>query len=130
MTQRRFLLIAAILIAFAAIASLYASAHLPARVPTHWDIHGQVNRYGSRNFVVFFMPMLMVGMTLLAWALPWLSPKQLEIQRQSLAYFAVMAGVLTFMVFIHGVVLASALGHRINVPLVMNVGICALLAII
>ena len=47
-------------------------------VPTHWNIHNQVDQTTPRDHVLpvlLLLPGVMAGMTLLAMALPWLSPK-------------------------------------------------------
>ena len=32
---------------------------LPDQVPTHWDIHGNVNDYSSKTLGLFLLPVLM-----------------------------------------------------------------------
>jgi uncharacterized membrane protein len=56
--NRRTLLGPASLVA-AVVTSLAAFPFLPARVPVHWDIHGNPDRYGSRLEAALVMPLAM-----------------------------------------------------------------------
>jgi uncharacterized membrane protein len=52
---------------------------LPARVPLHYDIHGDVDRYGSRTefvFVIVLMAVVSAGVYLLMKYLPKIDPKK------------------------------------------------------
>lgn len=51
---------------------------LPERVPIHWNIHGEVDGYGSRLWA-FATPAMMAAMLLLFRALPYLSPRGYKI---------------------------------------------------
>ncbi|MDB5138492.1 MAG: sdpI [Mucilaginibacter sp.] len=58
---------------------LFIYADLPASVPMHYDIHGNVNRYGSKSeFAVFILIMQMVSLLVyfLLKFLPAIDPKK------------------------------------------------------
>jgi uncharacterized membrane protein len=83
----RWLLVAVLVFVVALAASLYVSFvavdRLPERVPVHWDINFQPNRYIPReeiwtNLILF--PAVMGLMLLLAVALPWLSPQHFKVE--------------------------------------------------
>ena len=40
---------------------------LPQQMPTHWNIHGQVDGCSSKAFAVFGLPLLLAGVNLLVW---------------------------------------------------------------
>jgi uncharacterized membrane protein len=48
---------------------------LPAQIPIHWGIHGQVNGYTGKVFGTLFMPILNVFLALLLGALPFLDSR-------------------------------------------------------
>ena len=48
---------------------------LPARVPTHWDIRGQVDGWGPKTPGIFILPFTALGITALLHFLPWFDPK-------------------------------------------------------
>jgi len=49
--------------------------NLPARVPIHWNLGGEVDRWSSKLPGLLFLPLFGIGLTLLLRALPWLDPK-------------------------------------------------------
>ena len=55
---------------------LYPS--LPDRIPTHWNIKGEVDGYGGK-WTLFMFPLMMVPMLLLFYFLPALSPRNFEV---------------------------------------------------
>ncbi len=46
--KRNYFLIGGVMVAAVLVATLILYPHLPERVPSHWDIHGQVDAYSSR----------------------------------------------------------------------------------
>jgi uncharacterized membrane protein len=95
--------------AFAASALLYPG--LPDRIPTHWDIHGKVDGYGSKTWAVFLMPAVMVAMLGFFRLLPALSPRNFEVDSFRTTYLLIMTFMLGLFVFIHGVMLYAAKAH-------------------
>src|SRR6187551_735154 len=78
----RWLTASLVLTAAALAASLYLYygdyANLPERIPTHWDINGRANAWKPKQDVLpifLLMPGVMLLLTVLTVALPWLSPK-------------------------------------------------------
>ncbi len=104
--------IAAVVIGFgtlAASAALYPG--LPARIPIHWNIRGEVDGYGSRTFGAFFFPGVILAMIGLLALLPKLSPRSMPIGpfRETYAYIAFL--VTALFAYIHGLALSAAMGH-------------------
>ena len=62
-----------ILIGFQIIAALILLPHLPERIPAHWNIHGQVDGYGS-PWTIFIAPAVSIGLVLLLVFLPRIDP--------------------------------------------------------
>ncbi|MGP0063727.1 MAG: SdpI family protein [Isosphaeraceae bacterium] len=94
-----FLLVAA---AFAAPAWLYPG--LPDRIPTHWNIEGKVDGYGGK-WTLFLFPVLMIGMLVLFFFLPALSPKHFEVDTFRPTYLYIMDVLLGLFVYMQGVLL-------------------------
>ena len=88
------------------IISLLLSNHyywkLPETVPTHWNIHNQVDQYGSKLMPVLMGPCMLLFSLLLTVTLPKLSPKQYEIDKfeSTYAYAMVLVGGLMFFISI------------------------------
>ena len=57
------------------IASLALLGRLPERVPVHWNLHGEIDRYGPRWELLLFGPPLLIFLWALFAALPNIDPK-------------------------------------------------------
>jgi uncharacterized membrane protein len=103
--------------------------NLPPQVPIHWNIHGQVDGYGSPAVAAFLMPGVMAALLALFWALPWLSPKQFETDTFRDVYWFIMFVIMAFMGYVHGLLLWSAMGHQIDVLRAMLAGMLLMFAL-
>jgi uncharacterized membrane protein len=114
--MKRWLVISLALTAAAVVAVLLTwwgvFGELPARVPVHWDLHGQPNRWVPREELLpllFLMPGVMLGMVGLGLLLPWLSPKQFEVEPFRRTYERIMVLVVALFGYIHAMSLAGHL---------------------
>lgn len=127
---RKYYLIAMFLLAAALVATVVAYPQLPASVPMHWDIHNRVNGYGPKWTLFLFGPGLMAGMMVLFLFLPWLSPRQFEVDSFRETSLYIMLTIVSLMAYIHGVVLWASLGHAINVGRAAVGGVSLLFALL
>jgi uncharacterized membrane protein len=111
------------LIAGAFVVSAILFPSLPQRVPIHWNIHGQVDGFGSPAFAAFFMPLVIAALFLLLWGLPQLSPKQFETDTFQGVYWFIAFIVLSFSGYVHGLLLWAAFGHQLDVLRAMLAGL-------
>lgn len=88
---------------FAASAAFYPK--LSATVPTHWNIHGQVDGYGPKAWALVPIPVTMVGMLVFFRVLPALSPKHFEVDSFRETYLFLMVATVGLFAHIHGVTL-------------------------
>ena len=58
---------------FLVIAALWNK--LPARIPMHWNLRGEVDRWASSPIEIFFLPLLALALAALLRVLPRLDPK-------------------------------------------------------
>jgi uncharacterized membrane protein len=112
----RWLCLALALTAAAFASSLYVYFaeydRLPEGVPVHWNIHGEVDRTVPREDALPYLllvPGVMAGMVVLTLVLPWLSPRQFEVERFRKVYDYLMALVVALFGYLHVVVLWSCL---------------------
>jgi uncharacterized membrane protein len=87
-------------------ALLYPS--LPETIPTHWNIRGEVDGWGSKTWAVWLLPAttaLFLGFFRL---LPWLSPKNFEVDPFKTTYEFIMVAVVGMFCYIHAVTLFAA----------------------
>jgi uncharacterized membrane protein len=107
----------ALLLTAAAFAGSYYVYHyryddLAERVPIHWNIDGEPDGFVAKTDVFpafLLMPSVMAGMLALTLVLPWLSPKEFEVDRSRQLYGFIMMLVVALIGFIHVIMLVSAL---------------------
>jgi uncharacterized membrane protein len=123
----------AVLLAAPLIALLVLWNDLPARVPVHWNLRGEIDGWSSKTFILL-MPVMGLGIIVLLHVLPRLDPKLgratsgpgrmqsvLGILRIALAAFF---GVIFWMQF------AAALGHTVAADRIVPAATLLLLATI
>ncbi|GAB3418541.1 SdpI family protein [Massilia agilis] len=76
--KNRYLLLSILLVLAVAGATLALYGALPDRMPVHWNIRGEVDRYGARANA-WLMPGIMAGSLLLFAVLPKISPARFSV---------------------------------------------------
>jgi uncharacterized membrane protein len=104
--------------AFAASAYVYFCQYdsLPEQIAVHWNIKGQPDRVVPKNeaWINFWLsPLVMLLMVVLTVVLPWISPKQFEIERFRPTWEYVMALVVGLFAFIDVALLAGSWGQTL-----------------
>jgi immunity protein, SdpI family len=107
----------ALLIAMFVIAILTWPA-VPAQIPIHWDISGQIDAYGSKFTGLLLLPIIaLVGYTLIGLTAVW-SPAQFQGRAMNalswfrMTYVLIMAGVFA-------VIVADVRGANLNMNYVV-----------
>lgn len=119
-----------IFIAGALIFSAAVYSRLPERVPVHWNISGEPDRFGTRLEGAFFLPVVMIIMlTIMRW-FPTLDPRGANIARFRTAYDTIVATMVAFMAAVHVLVLGNSLGWTINITTVALVGLGVLIMVL
>ena len=113
----------AVLIAVTAIVSAVVYPRLPETVPTHWNLHGQVNGWQPRGRAAFFMPVLMLVLWGVLRGLPAIDPRRANYAKFQPTYDLMIGAVLTLVALIHVVVLAVALGAPISMHRVIPIAL-------
>ncbi len=125
-----FLSVSLALILAACAATAYWYGAMPLQVPLHWSIDGQADQFGPRWMLWLIGPGLMLVMLLLAYLLPWLSPRRFEVSafRPTFEYFIV---VLVGMVgYFYALSLAHLLGDGLAMRRAIPLGVFALLVLL
>ena len=95
---------------------------LPDRVPTHWNLRGEADGYGSRALAAVALPAVLVGMLGLFAVLPHLSPAQFSLASFRATYGVIANIILVMLAFIQVMALMGALGYRFNMTRVLVAG--------
>lgn len=99
------------ILAVAAVTAYYYPS-LPETIPTHWNFAGQIDGHGPRWQVWLVGPVLMTAILLMGVMLPWLSPKQFEVQGFAATYSYLIAVPVVLLGCIEAIMLSAALGGR------------------
>lgn len=116
-----FISLALVIGAFAAAAAMYPL--LPAKIPIHWNIEGQIDGYGEKHWALFLMPGILLGLLGLFLALPWLSPKQFSLDSFRSTYGFIIVVVLATMAYIHGLTLWAAAAGQVDITRALLAGL-------
>ena len=112
------------------LAGMFAAAaiawpHAPDRIPVHWNINGEVDRYGGRFEGLLLMPLVALGMYVLMLVLPRIDPGRANYARFRGAYNAIRITLLVlFAVFDVGIQVWVWTGHAdiaLIAPLAMGI---------
>jgi uncharacterized membrane protein len=102
----------AFLVLISVAASVIVYPRLTDRVPTHWDVHGQVNAYGPKWMGTLLLPFVLIVLWGFLRGLPSIDPRRANYAKMQGTYDLVVNLVLTLVAAIHLIVLAATLGVR------------------
>jgi len=102
-----------ILLAAVAISAGFCAA-LPDRVPVHWNLSGQVDRYGSKWEMLLLGPLMCVGWVTVMAALCLTRPIRRRLAGLRPAIGRIVLAVLSMMLALHVVLLLMAAGVRVD----------------
>jgi uncharacterized membrane protein len=125
----KYYFVSAMLIAAVVASTIAAYPYLPTLVPTHWDAQGHVNGMSPRWTLFVLNPGIMALTLLIFWALPWLSPKQFQVESFRSTALYIMVAMLALLTYVHALILAASLSWMLDVGRAVEGGICLLLAL-
>ena len=97
-------------LAISVAASLWARGKVPsdARVPAHWNIRGEVDRYAAFGELVWLIPAIIAGLIALMAILPLIDPRKDNLRRSAGLYLAGWIGGVAVAAAAHLMILYSA----------------------
>ncbi|MEN6303123.1 MAG: DUF1648 domain-containing protein [Armatimonadia bacterium] len=128
MTTRALLVFSLLLILATTLYSAWLYPSLPDAIPTHWDLHGQIDGWGSKASAAWFGPAAMGIFLLLMFLLPLFSPSQFEIKSFRASWNLVILILIVMFGFMHVVILQAGLHPGLPADRLMIGGICFFLA--
>jgi uncharacterized membrane protein len=106
------------LIFISVIATLFVYQFLPQTIPTHWNIKGEVDDYGTRS-TVFITMLLPLVFLIMFDVLPKIDPKRENYKKHSKAYKAIQYSAIVFFILIHWITILVSLGFEVNINLII-----------
>ena len=104
--------------------------YLPSRVPSHWNIHGQIDAYSGRLAAAVMLPVIALLTWLLLRFLPRIDPRRANYAKFAGSYDAVVLAIVALVVAIHVAVLGAGLGWPIAMDRVVPIALGALFVVI
>lgn len=126
--MRKWIPLILIAVAFAASAAVYD--RLPDPMPTHWNLSGEADDWTPLPWAAFMLPLIMLAMLGIFHVLPLIDPRRANYAKFKGTYEILIVTITTFMLGVHLLVLASALGSGVPLERVIPIGVGALLVVI
>jgi uncharacterized membrane protein len=100
---------------------------LPAQIPTHWGINGEINGWSSRNMVVFYMPIIyLIGYLFLSFIV-LLDPLRKNVEKSYSIYWQMKFAIVLFLSALHVLMLNAAMSTaKLPVDKIVIIGTGAL----
>ena len=116
------------------IAAMWAFAlavypRLPDRVPTHWNLKGEIDGWGGPGSA-FLFPIIATGLAVLLLVLPRVDPRRANWEKFRDEVRLLLTVLVLFTAWIEAVVLGGALGWNVDTTRAVLGGVGVLLAII
>lgn len=109
---------------------LYVYPLLPAQVPTHWNIQGQVDGWSSKTFAVIFFPLFNLGIYPLMLLLPKIDPRRENYINFSATYKIIRLLLHLFLAFIYIITLLAALKYPFKIDFFVRISVSLLFLLI
>ena len=110
--------------------SLAVFERLPDRIPTHWNMQGEVDGWSGRAIGAFGLPAMMIAIWGLCYWLPAIDPRRESYAKFRATYDLVVAAIIALMLLVHAAVLGTSLGHDIPVAMIIPMLVGGLLVLI
>ena len=119
-----------IIIALTLISSFYFYNVFPEKVPVHWNIEGQADSWGSKEFGAFFFPVVIVFIYLLLLFMPNIDPKKDRYKDFSKVYLVFKSILIVFFCLIYFASSLFAIGYDLPISVIVPVSIGIIFIII
>jgi uncharacterized membrane protein len=126
----KYYLVGMLLTAAALAATVVAYPHLASSVATHWNMHDQPNGYTEKWALFLIGPGFMAGVMLVMYFLPWLSPKNFQVDSFRSTYLQIMLMLVSMVAYFYAIALWAGVGHPLNVSRAIVGGVCLLIAML
>lgn len=117
------------------IAAMFAAAArcwslVPGQLPVHWNLQGQVDRWGGKFEGLLVMPLAALGLYLLTLVLPLVDPGRLNYRNFAKAYNVIRVALILFMALIYTVGILAAFNRPVNMSTVVLLAIGTLFVVL
>lgn len=97
------------------ILAVYFYQNFPAKVPSHWNINGEVDAYSGPLMGAFMVPVLMIIIYISFLLMPYLDPKKDQYIDFAPVYHKFKELILSFLFVLYFMAGLSGLGYKVNI---------------
>lgn len=119
-----------VIIALMVVAAFVLYERLPERIPSHWNVRGEVDGWSSRRFGAFGIPAIAFAIWALTRLLPRIDPRRANYAKFADTYDLLVLSIIVFLGVLHGAILANALGYPVSMDRIVGLGVGALFLVI
>lgn len=110
------------LILLMVIANIIFYGYLPANIPIHWNIYGQIDSYMAKNIGIWLMPIISIVMVIFFKYIPSFDPKKSKYKLFQKEWNIMQTAILGFLVYMHFLMLYFAVYPGANFMNIFFVG--------
>ncbi len=103
--------------------SIYFYPKLPDKIPSHWNIQGEVDGYMNKLWGLFLMPFVLLAMFLLFILIPRIDPLKANIEKFRKYYDWFIILLFLFMIFLQAFIILWSLGTKIRPQIAFTIGL-------
>lgn len=104
--------------------------YAPERMPVHWNLQGQPDRYGGRFEGLLLTPLIALGLYAMFLVLPWIDPRRANYAAFARGYAAIKTALLLFMAVLQSALMLVAFGYHVDIGLVIPCAVGVLFCIL
>jgi uncharacterized membrane protein len=119
----------------ALIAAMFATAalswpYLPAHIPVHWNLQGEVDHYGGKFTGLLLLPLVTLGLYALLLVLPRLDPGYVNYPSFAGTYNVIRIALVVFQAVLYAVIVLAAFGQPLDVGAFVTLGVGVLFVVL
>lgn len=119
-----------IIIACMFLSGVILMPYLPAMIPMHWNVMGEVDSYWPKTSAVWFTPLLTLAMFVLFRVLPNFDPKKDKYKLFQKEWQIMQLGLIGFMAYMQFMILYLTFHPEVHMMPLMFIGLGALFVLI
>jgi len=103
---------------------------VPDRIPVHWNLAGEVDRYGGKFEALLVIPLMTLALYLALYFAPRIDPGYANYQRFAKTYAVIRIAIVAFMSIVYGTMQLSAIGHQVSINTVIPFAVGVLFVVL
>lgn len=130
--SRNWSFLQSLIIAGTFLSTLHFFDRLPAMIPLHWNIRGEVDGYGPRHFIYGIPAVMLILQTLMGLVMKALHDDKKPVRDATgeRAVANITTATLGFLALVQWMIINTALGTELDVIRVISAGACLLIMVI